>query len=79
MVKLRSVSDKDNDNDHSFSQLPVHKAPSCPKGQSAWAVGQRKLALCKNVIKHGVPFRPLAAYNAVVLHLCWKGDVVHPR
>ena len=26
------------DNDHSFSQLPVHKALTRPQGQSAWAV-----------------------------------------
>ena len=26
-----------NDNDHSFSQLPVHKALTCPQGWSAWA------------------------------------------
>ena len=27
-----------NDDDRSFSQLPVHKALTCPAGQSAWAV-----------------------------------------
>ena len=26
----------DNDNDHSSSQLRVHKALTCPEGQSAW-------------------------------------------
>ena len=32
-----TVRDNVNDNDHSFSQ-PVHKALTCPRGQSAWAV-----------------------------------------
>ena len=32
------VNDNDNDMNHSFSQLHVHKALTCPKGQSAGAV-----------------------------------------
>ena len=28
----------DKDNDHSFSQLSVHKALTCPEDQSTWAV-----------------------------------------
>ena len=43
--------DNDNDNDHSSNQLPVHKALTCPDGQSAWAValtiGEEKLAQCQ--------------------------------
>ena len=36
----------DNDNDHSSSQLRVHKALTCPEGHSAWGITrnhQRKL------------------------------------
>ena len=29
-------NDNNNDNDHSFSQLFVHKALTCPEGQSGW-------------------------------------------
>ena len=49
--------DNDNDNDHSFSQLPVHKALTCSQGQSAGAVlprpsWPRKFAQCtKPLIK----------------------------
>ena len=39
------------DDDHSFSQLPVHKALTCPEGQSAWAWPlpgwRKKFAKCK--------------------------------
>ena len=34
----------DNDNDHSLSQLPVHKAQTCPEGQCAWVVAPLWLA-----------------------------------
>ena len=44
-------SSNDTDNDHSLSQLFVHQALTCPKGQSAWPwplpVWRRKLAQCK--------------------------------
>ena len=33
-----------SDNDHSFNQLPEHKALTCPKGQNAWAVAPPWLA-----------------------------------
>ena len=41
-----TYNDNDNDNDHSSSQLRVHKALTCPEGQSAWGITrnhQRKL------------------------------------
>ena len=42
----------DNDTVHSFSQLAVHKALTCPDGQSAWALALslfvEKLASCRN-------------------------------
>ena len=31
-------SPRDNNNDHSSSQLSVHKALTCPAGQSAWVI-----------------------------------------
>ena len=34
----RVTEKTDNDNDHSYRQLPVNKALTCPEGQSAWAV-----------------------------------------
>ena len=36
--------DNDFDNDHSFGQLPVHKALTCSEGQSAWSVAPPRLA-----------------------------------
>ena len=44
------------DNDHSSNQLSVHKALTCPEGQSAWAL------VC----------RPRATWNEVGLYLRWK-------
>ena len=44
--------DKDNDKDHSSSQFPVHKALTCPEGQSAWALAPslfgEKFSACRN-------------------------------
>ena len=34
----------DNDNDHSFNQLPDNRALACPRGQSAWVAAPPKLA-----------------------------------
>ena len=31
-----TANDNDNYNDHSFNQLFVHKALTCPEGQSGW-------------------------------------------
>ena len=50
IVKICGVTQKwdvhvnDNDNDHSFSELSVHKALTCPEGLSAWAVAPPWLA-----------------------------------
>ena len=33
----------DNNNDHSFSHLPVHYALTCPKGQRAWGMAPLQL------------------------------------
>ena len=49
----------DNDKDHSFSQFSVHKALTCPEGQSAWplaipCLAMKKLAPCKSNYS-GVP------------------------
>ena len=41
--KLDNFLTFDNDNDHSFSQLPKHKALTCPEGQLACAVGPHRL------------------------------------
>ena len=44
-----SRQDNDNDNGHSFSQLSEHKALTCPKGQSAWALNPPWLAKGKSL------------------------------
>ena len=73
--------DNGNDNGHSFSELSVHKAVTCPMGQSAWDVAPPWLAKEMHSVhrrfKQNVPLRPLAARNQVVLHLCWRRDVLH--
>ena len=73
--------DNGNDNGHSFSELSVHKAVTCPMGQSAWDVAPPWLAneihSVHRRLKQNVPLRPLAARNQVVLHLCWRRDVLH--
>ena len=47
------TNENDNDKDHSFSQLSVHKALTCPEGQSSWSVapslyGEKNLAPCRH-------------------------------
>ena len=51
-------------NDHSFSKLPAHIAPTCPKGQSAWAMALRLAEESRSVhktIDQDTPLRSLAA------------------
>ena len=68
--------DNDNDNDHSFSQLSVHEALTCPEGQSAWSLapslfGENTFAPCRNTSSRYSCSR--ATWNEVGLYLCWKG------
>ena len=48
----KATLDNDNDKDHSSSELSVHKALTCPGGQSAWAFAHflfaEKFASCRN-------------------------------
>ena len=69
--------DNDNDNDHSYSQLLQQSAdlswgPQC-LGRGPVPDWRRKNSLDARHIKQGVPPRSLAAWNKVVLHLCWEG------
>ena len=64
-AEMDDTEDNDCDSDHSFSQLPVHKALTCPWGQGPWVVALPWLAkeICSmhKVIDQGVPLRSLAA------------------
>ena len=43
-TRPKETEDNDDDNDYSFNQLSVHKALTCPEGQSAWAAAPSSLA-----------------------------------
>ena len=57
---MPKVNGNDDDNDHSFSQLSVHKALIFFEGQSAWALGpfpvwRNRNLLLAAIIRLGIP------------------------
>ena len=67
-IQGQRIFDSDN---HSFSQLPAHKALTWPKGQSAWAGAPlglaKKTRSMQKTIKQSVPLKIL------LLEVQWSG------
>ena len=73
----------DNDNDHSFSQLSVHKAPTCCEGLSAWALGpslcNEKLVpryYCSDLVALGMRWVPCSEKEFALTKECVAGALI---
>ena len=77
------LTNNDNDNDHSYSQLPATKRWLAPRARvlGLWPslFGEEKNSLYARQIKQCVPLRSLAAWSWMGLHLCKEGVAFHSR